>query len=406
MKKTYSFILIIFTLLSVFVMAQSNVKLNNLRYFAYNDYTRFVLDLSAPIKIIAKSLPGKNDFRLYFDLKNCSLGKLYPANNKKEIKFNTGHLRRIRIAQRGKSSLRVVFDFTEVGKYNLFYLRAPFRIVLDLYKSARKTIIVKSKKISGKISGNTNDKLEIIKTPESIRGQYSIARQLGLGVRRIIIDPGHGGKDPGTISLKYKLYEKDIVLDIAKKLKKLFKTNKSIDIILTRGIDKYIRLEERTAIANSNKGDIFISIHVNSSPRKKVNGIETYFLSMTTDPRAIRVAAQENAVSKNSLAELSGIVDKIIKNTKKEESKTLANIVQKELVKKTGSKYRGVTNLGVKKAPFYVLVGANMPAILVEVSFLSNRVEAERLKRNTYRQIIAKGIYVGIMKYIKTLGKI
>jgi len=385
MKKTYSIILIIFTLLSVFGMARSKVKLNNLRYFTYNDYTRFVLDLSAPIKIIAKTLPGKNDFRLYFDLKNCSLGKSYPADKKNEIKFNTGHLRRIRIAQRGKSSLRVVFDFTEVGKYSLFYLKAPYRIVLDLYRNAKKKFIVKSKKTPK----NINTKLEIVKSPKSIRGKYSIARQLGLGVRRIIIDPGHGGKDPGTINSKYKLYEKDIVL-----------------IILTRDTDKYIHLEERTAIANSKKGDIFISIHVNSAPRKKVKGIETYYLSMTTDPRAIRVAAQENAVSKNSLAELSSIVDKIIKNTKKEESKALANIVQKELVKKAGAKYRGVTNLGVKKAPFYVLVGANMPAILVEVSFLSNRVEAERLRRNTYRQIIAEGIYAGIMKYIKTLGKI
>ncbi len=400
MKKLYLFVIICF-LLSLFSLDAASVKLNDLRYFVYKNYTRFVFDLSAPIKITEKNLPGKDGFRLYFDLKKCSFGKNYPEKKTKEIKFDIGHLKRIRIGKRGRSSLRVVFDFTVVEKYNLFYLKSPDRIVLDFFGNTKKQKLVKKA-----ISKKTNDKLLITQLPDKVNGRYSIARQLGLGVRRIIIDPGHGGKDPGTMNLRHKLYEKDIVLDISKRLKKLFKKNNKVEVVLTRNSDKYVGLEERAAIANSKKGDIFVSIHINSAPRKSANGIETYYLSMTTDLDAIRVAAQENAISKNSLTELNTIVDKIIKNTKKEESRTLAKMVQNEIIKKTRSKYRGVKNLGIKKAPFYVLVGAEMPSILIEASFISNRTELERLKRKTYRQVLAEGIYLGIIKYIKTFGKI
>ncbi len=395
MKRIY-IIIYICLILPLSVIEAGNVKLNNLRYFTYDNYTRFVLDLSAPIKIIAKSLPGKKNFRLYFDLKNCSFGKNYPEAKSKEINFNMGHLKKIRIGKRGSNTLRVVFNFTAVEKYNLFYLKAPYRIVLDFFEN--------SKEFANKQTAEKG--LTITRVPEQINGRYSISRQLGLGVKTIIIDPGHGGKDPGTMNLKYHLYEKHIVLDISKRLKNLFKKNDGINVILTRDSDKYISLEERTAISNSKRGDIFISIHVNSAPRKKVNGIETYYLSMTTDPHAIRVAAQENAVSKTSLTKLNSIVDKIIKNAKIEESIVLARTVQKGILKKVRSNYKQVTDLGVKKAPFYVLVGAEMPSILIETSFLSNRVEAERLKRGPYRQTLAEGIYLGIIKYIKTLGKI
>jgi len=393
MKNKKKIFFVIFLLFSIGIFTKTSVKLNDLRYFAYKDYTRFVLDLSAPIEIREKKLPGKGDFRLYFDLKNCSFDKNYPNSKTKEIIFNTGHLKRIRIGKRGGATIRVVFDFTKVGRYNLFYLKSPYRIVFDFFKESR-------------INKKLKNEITISKPPKSIDGKYSIARQLGLGVRRIIIDPGHGGKDPGTINTRKRLFEKNIVLDVAKRLKKKFRKLKKFDVILTRNTDSYLTLEERTAIANSKKGDIFISIHINSSPKKKVHGIETYYLSMTTDPNAIRVAAQENAVSGNSIAELGNIVEKIIKNTKKSESKILASIVQKELIKKISSKYKRIKNLGVKKAPFYVLIGAEMPSILVEASFLSNRVESERLNRSYYRQVIAEGIYQGIIKYIKTLGKI
>jgi N-acetylmuramoyl-L-alanine amidase len=249
----------------------------------------------------------------------------------------------------------------------------------------------------------TMDKVESV--PEKIDGQYSMVRQLGLGVKRIVIDPGHGGKDPGTFNRSMKLYEKTITLDLAKRLKNLFDKHSNYEIILTRDCDRYISLEERTAIANSRKSDLFVSIHVNSAPRKTTRGIETFYLNLTTDSWSMSVAAQENAISKKSIGEMKSIVEQIVKNAKKSESKILSQFIQKHVVKQLQRKYSRISSLGVKKAPFYVLVGARMPASLVETSFLSNALEAKRLKSSHYRNLIANGLYYGIISYIKSLGK-
>ena len=394
MKKAIPFLLA-FLLFLIINPASKPVELNNIRYYAYPDYTRVVLDLSSSLKIQEKILPGKNLTRLYFDLGGCDFSSHYPLDKKKEILIKSGNLKKIRLGRRNRHTLRVVFDFDRIGKYDRFYLTAPFRVVFDIFQSDLKTEPGVSEKISEKLDT----------APEAVDGKYSVVRQLGLGVHRIVIDPGHGGKDPGTFNSRLGLYEKRITLDLASRLKNLFKQNSKYEIILTRESDRYISLEERTAIANSNKSDLFISIHVNSAPRAATRGIETFYLNLTTDPWSMSVAAQENAISKKSIGEMESIINEIVKNAKKSESHILSQFIQKIIVKHLESRYGEIKNLGVKKAPFYVLVGARMPASLVEVSFLSTYSEANRLKSSTYRYLIAKGLYYGIISYIRSLGK-
>lgn len=391
-KNRATFLLLCF--LGATLLSGAAVKLNNIRYFSYSDYTRVVLDLSAELPIKEKALPGENIDRLYFDLKQCSFAESYPLEKKQSIEIESGNLKRIRLGKRRSDTLRVVFDFNKIGKYNRFYLTSPFRIVFDIFQEGNHA------------DGNAVSPIfNPTQPPDKIDGTYSLPRQLGLGVHRIVIDAGHGGVDPGTFNKSLKLYEKNITLDIARRLKKLFKENSSYEVLLTRDKDVYISLEERTAIANSKKGDIFLSIHINSSPRKKTRGIETFFLSMTTDPWAIQVAATENAVSTKSIGEMKSIIEQILKNAKQSESKVLSGYIQNNLVQQMQKKYNQIENLGVKKAPFYVLAGSRMPSSLVEVSFLSNYQEALRLKNDAYRDRIAAGLYEGIISYIKSLGK-
>jgi N-acetylmuramoyl-L-alanine amidase len=394
MKKCI-LLLIVLSVLPVRVFSANGVSLNNIRFYAYPDYTRVVLDLSGSLKVNEKILPGKDLSRLYFDLHGCLFARSFPKEKNREILIKSGNLKKIRLGVRDKRTIRVVFDFDKIGKYDKFYLTSPFRVVFDIFKQ---------EDVAPKGAAGVNE-VEPTKPPEKIGDQYSMIRQLGLGVHRIIVDPGHGGKDPGTFNRHLGLYEKTLVLDIAKRLKKVFEQNSKYQIVLTRDSDRYISLEERTAIANSQKGDLFVSIHLNSSPRKHVRGVETFYLNITTDPWAINVAAMENAVGLKSIGEMSTIVEKIVKNTKKSESKILCQFIQKGLVDNLNHKYSRIVSLGVKKAPFYVLVGARMPAALVEASFLSNSQEAKRLRSQNYRDQIARGLYSGIIAYIKSLGK-
>ena len=298
--------------------AKGPVRLENIRYYSYPEYTRVVLDLSGEIKIAEKVLKGDEGGRLFFDLKNCRFSVDYPAEKKNEIRIAAGNLQRIRIGKWQTQTIRVVFDFDRIGKYNRFYLTSPFRIVFDIYRQAE--FVSRARQAlepgpgprrAGQSPGG--------RQPAGRRP--SIARQLGLGVHRIVIDPGHGGKDPGTVNRRLGLQEKDITLDIGKRLNAILNEHKELEIILTRPRDEYVPLEERAAIANSNQGDIFVSIHTNSAPRLTARGVESYYLNMTADPWAMEVAAQENAMSSKSMAEMRTILDQILQNSKISESR-------------------------------------------------------------------------------------
>ena len=381
-----------FILPASLAMAKAPVKLQNIRYYPYAEYTRVVLDLSSDLKISEKVIKGSDSGRLFFDLKNCRFAAAYPLEKKNEIKIKTGNLKQIRIGKLNQETIRVVFDFDQIGKYTRFYLTSPFRIVFDIYRQAKFVSHAQESQIQAQATALA-------------KGNPSLARQLGLGVHRIVIDPGHGGKDPGTVNRSLNLEEKSITLDIAKRLNAILNEHAELEIILTRPRDEYVALEERAAIANSNQGDIFISIHTNSAPRKTARGIEAYYLNITADPRAMEVAAQENAMGSKSMAEMRTILDQILQNSKIVESKILAQYIQENMVSNLKIKFSEIEDLGVKKAPFYVLLGAQMPSALVEVSFLSCNDEASRLAMPAYRQAIAAGLYLGIINFIKSLGK-
>ncbi len=234
-------------------------------------------------------------------------------------------------------------------------------------------------------------------------GQRTLVRALGLKIGRIVIDAGHGGHDSGTIGPEG-IEEKDVVLDVALRLGKLLKQRLGADVIYTRDNDTFIPLETRTAIANKAQADLFLSVHANSSPDPEARGVETYYLNFTTSPDALDVAARENAVSNESVYELSGLVKKIALKDKIDESREFAADVQNSLYTGLETGNAGLKDRGVKKAPFVVLIGANMPSILAEISFLTNPSDAFQLRNPAYRERIAESIYSGVARYIHGLS--
>jgi N-acetylmuramoyl-L-alanine amidase len=229
-------------------------------------------------------------------------------------------------------------------------------------------------------------------------GERSLTRALGLKIGRIVVDAGHGGHDTGTIGPNG-LLEKDLVLDVALRLGRLLETRLGADVIYTRDDDTFIPLETRTAVANEHQADLFISVHANSSPDSTARGVETYYLNFTSNPDALEVAARENAVSEKSIFELQDLVKKITLKEKIEESRELASDVQQSLYSGLAGKHSALRDRGVKKAPFVVLIGANMPSILAEISFVSNPTDAAKLETPEYREKIAESLYKGIAKY-------
>jgi N-acetylmuramoyl-L-alanine amidase len=236
-------------------------------------------------------------------------------------------------------------------------------------------------------------------------GNRSLIRALGLKIGKIVIDPGHGGHDTGTIGPNG-LEEKDLVLDVGRRLGKLLETRLGAEVVYTRKDDTFIPLETRTAVANQARADLFVSIHANSSHDPDARGVETYYLNFTSSPEALDVAARENAVSEKSIYELQDLVKKIALKEKIEESREFAGDVQESLHSGLAAKSPAIRDRGVKKAPFIVLIGANMPSILAEISFVSNPTDEHRLSTSEYRQRIAESLYRGIAKYVNGLSGI
>ncbi|MBA4393444.1 MAG: N-acetylmuramoyl-L-alanine amidase [Desulfobacca sp.] len=370
--------------------AQSNAErtprglpqITGMRHWSTPQYTRIVVDVDDRIsyrqKILKKDPSKENTERLYLDLYPARLAGTQIA----PLTIQDGLLKSARIGQFNDSTVRLVLDIESVKGYKVFFLENPFRLIVD---------------VSGK------EKQPDRSTEPPGRGKkLSLAQQLGLGVKRIIIDAGHGGKDTGAIGKK-NFYEKKLTLKIAKKLAQKIQQDLKLETLLTRGVDCFIPLEERTAIANTKHADLFISIHINASPNPQAEGIETYFLNLATDEESIRVAARENATSTKRISDMQKILKDLMLNTKIDESSRLAAYVQQSIVRALNEKYSPVKNLGVKQAPFYVLIGARMPAILVEVSFISNDRERERLNQEDYLDQVVEGLVKGIDGYIKEI---
>lgn len=235
-------------------------------------------------------------------------------------------------------------------------------------------------------------------------GSYSLARQLGLGVARVVIDPGHGGHDPGAQG--YGVVEAELVLDVARRLEKLLAKEEGIEVEMTRRTDVFVPLEERTAMANRAGADLFLSIHANASRSSSARGVETYYLNFASNPEAEEVAARENSASSRTLHVLPDIIKAIALNNKLDESRDFAELVQKSMARRLRAQNARLRSLGVKRAPFVVLIGAGMPSVLAEVSFVTNKQEASLLKTGAYRQRIAEALYDGVTQYQRSLKKV
>ncbi|MGE4318273.1 MAG: N-acetylmuramoyl-L-alanine amidase [Deferribacterales bacterium] len=367
--------------------------LKRVRYFSTADYTRVVLDMSGRASFDKHWLKADPSIgkppRLFIDLNEVVVSPEIPQ----DIEIKDGLLRSLRWAYNRPGVARIVLDSDNVQDFTVFAMTDPERVVIDVSSA----------------SVPTSPKADPVKTTDVARpadnsriqvgtgGSSTLASVFGLKIKSVVIDPGHGGKDPGATY--YGIQEKDVVLDIGLELAKMIKDNNpDINVYMTRNKDVFIPLEERTAFANRKKADLFISVHVNAAPNKNARGVETFVLNVTNDKKALQVAAFENQTTQKSMSDLQGILKDIMLNSKLEESIELASYVQKSSHKALYNDNR--FNLGVKQAPFYVLVGAKMPSILVETGFVSNKEEADNLATDKYRKDIAKGIYDGIFSYI------
>jgi N-acetylmuramoyl-L-alanine amidase len=375
------------------------VAVKDIRYWSTRNYTRVVIDLegSTPYKFhLLKADPTlKKPQRLYIDLKHAVIA----SEIDKQFTIDDGLLQRVRAGQNTKDTVRVVLDIESISSHKVFRLHDPFRVVVDARKAEKKEVKGKTQKLPKKRARIKKGKRSGVKDKS-----VSLARQLGLNVERIVIDPGHGGKDPGCINAGG-IREKDIVLSLAKMLARKIKNDIGCDVFFTRDKDVFIPLERRTAIANIKKADLFISLHVNAHKSRKIWGVETYYLNMATDENAVMVAARENATSERNISDLQSILNDLMLNTKIHESNRLAHQVQGGIISRIQHKYKTVRSLGVKQAPFYVLIGAEMPAVLVEVGFITNATERKRLQSKTYQGKIVEGICDGIKDYIKSINQ-
>ncbi|GAW65940.1 n-acetylmuramoyl-L-alanine amidase [Geoanaerobacter pelophilus] len=378
-------------LLTPFLSAQSHaasqalVPVTELKHWSTPDYTRIAITARSELPYEHHKLPN----RLYLDLQGA---KLNPGV--KDLSIGDGLLKSVRIAQFQASTVRVVLDLDSIKDYKVFTFSDPFRIIIDV-KGDRRQEISSSK--------------EVIETaqpePKPVEKPKSSGKFKPGKIRRIVIDPGHGGHDPGAVSPSG-TREKDIVLQIGLKLAQKVREELGIDAVMTRSTDVFLELQERTAIANKVGADLFVSVHANASLNRGANGIETYYLNLAKTEKAAQLAAKENGTSLEKVSMLQAVLFDLMANYKLNDSAHLADEVQKALFKKAQTGYATVKNLGVKQGPFYVLVGATMPSILVETAFLSNDRDEQKLKEPQYQDLTADGILSGIKGYITSLNKI
>jgi N-acetylmuramoyl-L-alanine amidase len=383
-----------------------------------------------------------NPRRLFFDLKNV---KTVPPLQDASLKFNDDVVKEVRLGRHPQNTTRVVVDLEGIAGYTVYPLYGPYRLVIDLRRSGVAAVAIPAAvATSGPPAAPAKAIAAVFAPPPmappkaepppmptatvakatvpaplplpskpaapsslppvaNLNGKFSLSRQLGLGVSRVVIDAGHGGHDPGAHGNG--INEAELTLDVALRLQALLEKT-GVDVVMTRDTDVFIPLEERTAIANREGADLFLSIHANASRNAAAHGIETYFLNFATNPEAEAVAARENATSAQPMHSLPDIVKAIALNNKINESRELAATVQKSMVKRLETKNKTLRDLGVKQAPFVVLIGASMPSVLAEISFVTSKQDATQLKTNAYKQQIAQALMDAIQNYQQSLKRL
>lgn len=423
--------------------------IRNVRHWSSRDYTRLVIDMDSDA-LYEKALLH-NPVRMYFDISGATLSD---GLHNRTLSIQDRFVKQVRIAQYTPDTVRIVLDFAQFKAYSVFKLQNPDRIVIDLHNlPGEQAKATKPEPVTTGRSPNTRKPSDIEDpAPESARsrdfpendthsgasenkdtrslggkkvlisdlvlkdlpdtpkeaeptgaGERTLTRILGLKIGRIVIDPGHGGHDLGTVG-PGGLLEKNLVLSLAFKLKSKLEQRLGAEVILTRDRDVFVSLEERTEIANQARADLFLSIHANSSRQRSTSGVETYYLDFANTGQEREVAARENAGSGNSIRDLETMVLQITRADKSAESREFAAVVQKRLYRNARTIFISARDRGVRRAPFVVLIGADMPSILTEVAFLSNPKDEKALGSEENRERLAEALFSGIEDYMKKLG--
>jgi N-acetylmuramoyl-L-alanine amidase len=416
---------------------QKTISVDNIRYWEGQTSVRVVVDITGNITFTQGD--AKDPDRVFIDvsparLNSALIGKQWPVKS--------GLLQQIRVGQYDASTVRVVLDVGTIGRVSSFILSDPDRLIIDVLgkdvpetasvndplppsidaspdRARRAGLVVPLSKgdkpgslplekvdsreasapakPAAKAASATDKVITPAKAPNA--GPRSLVRSLGLKLSRVVIDAGHGGHDTGSIG-PGGYTEKELVLDVARRLKELVETELGAEVVMTRTDDTFVPLESRTAIANQQEADLFISIHANSSRIRAARGVETYFLNFTSSREALETASRENAASERSIHELQDLVKKIMLRDKVDESRELAQHIQRSLA----ARKNAGTDRGVKQAPFVVLIGASMPSILAEICFISNPQEEKLVKLPENRQAIALSLFEGVRSYAQSLS--
>jgi len=402
------------------------------------DGVRITVDLDAEVAYHQEEIA--NPRRLFFDLKGA---KAAPGLLDVSLKYEGDVVKEVRLGRHPQNTTRLVVDLDGVSGYTVYPLYGPYRLVMDFRRTLATTPTAVSRTVAPPIvlppvvtsDARTSAQLATIPQvkqldprpatqpeprllrsqpagPKSLppaspaansNGAFSLSRQLGLSVSRIVIDAGHGGHDPGTHGNG--VNEAELTLDVALRVQKLLQKQPGLEVVMTRDTDVFIPLEERTAIANREGADLFLSIHANASRNVQAGGVETYFLNFAMNPEAEAVAARENATSGQAMHSLPDIVRAIALNNKINESRDLAETVQRSMAKRLSARNRSLKDRGVKQAPFVVLIGAVMPSVLAEISFLTNKQDSALVKTQAYRQQIAQALFDAIINYQQGLKR-
>jgi N-acetylmuramoyl-L-alanine amidase len=390
------------------------------------DAVRITIELDAEVSYHDERLP--NPTRVFLDLPST---RAEPALIDRTLRFDVDNdiVRQVRIGRHPDNTTRVVLDAAGVSSYSVYPMYNPYRLVIDCIREPEPTLAAAARSDpGGPATGPMPDTpppaariaaaplpaadplpapTATSAPPRNVGGGYSLARQLGLSVSRIVIDPGHGGHDPGATGRS--ISEAELVLDVALRVEKLLQSVPGTEVILTRRTDAFVPLQERTAIANREGADLFLSIHANASENPSARGVETYFLNFATNMGAASVAARENAASGQAMGALPDFLKAIALHNKLDESRDFATEVQRAIVERLRKSNRALKDLGVKQAPFVVLIGAAMPSVLAEISFVTNAQEAKLLRGTAYRQRIAEALFDAIRKYqgsLKTVANV
>jgi N-acetylmuramoyl-L-alanine amidase len=376
----FSLLLVLFfvTTFSHSLGAEERAQVRDIRYWSSDGYTRVIVDLSRPVDFAQRRLSSPD--RIYFDLRNTRI----PKEIQNSLSVGDGILRSVRAGQYDQATVRIVLDLETMDDFSAYILDDPTKLVID----------VNAKKPEKPLRPDRHEKI-------TIAGKV------------LVLDPGHGGHDPGAVG-KRGLQEKDVVLDIALKVREILLKEGNIEVVLTRDKDVFIPLPERSLVALQHKADLFVSIHANASPNRGARGIETYLQNWTNEEEANRVAARENYISEKRMKELMAqyknddvgkILTDLNRDYKRDESIAIAHYVQNSLYSNVAKVHAKTVDLGVKQAMFFVLMGASMPpSILAEVSFISNPVEEKLLANNSYRRLIAESIAAGVLIYFESSG--